>query len=176
MKEKEKIKRNDKILDLLIKIDERENRRNEFIDSKSSSTINIIILILTIECTILGTTSYFWSLLLTKPLSLRIILCITLIITLLLTFVSLRKFIKSYTYRSFNDAPSSNYIIKYGKEEKSYNYLITTVIGDYNRKINDNHKIIDDKAKLAKEGLDLLKYAIISLIIFIIMTIITMIF
>ena len=136
------IKRYELLLDLLQKSKKEQDEQNNTLDQKCSSMINILILIITIQCGIYANVA-----LLNEIASSEIVL---LIITLIGNFIALYFFIAAYYLKDFEGMTNEEDIIKYGENNTNLETIYKEISVDYKRTIEENKIELSkiDKIKL----------------------------
>ncbi len=143
------LKRYEMILNLLQKNKEEQDAQNDILDQKCSSMINILILIITIQCSILLNVNLFEKIVLNDLIHLIKVL---LILTLIINFLSLYLFIKAYYLKDFKGLTSEDDLIRYGENKVILEKIYQEISIDYKKTIDDNRKTIKSKITDMKYG------------------------
>ncbi len=155
------------ILKLMIQLKNEENDRVKIIDSKTTTLIGIITVMLTIFSDICISDKILEILTITNLCN-NIFLSITFSSYLIFSIVSLLLLIWSYSIKKFIDTPKPSTLLKYYLTNEPKNNIQTNIIQDMAIMLDYNNSLIKDKIKKYKIGVYLLLAATLSLILFII--------
>jgi hypothetical protein len=130
------------------------------IDNKTNNMIILIGVMISIHA----------GLIFTMELKLNMIF---MTISLLFYFISLLLFVKSYDFKTFRFAPTSNQLIEYGKDNNLFaEQMIVHVNSDLNDSINHNLKVLNRKSEMINKGFNFLilgiLFTMISILIYLI--------
>lgn len=152
---KENIERNKIILDLLQKNKIDQDEQNNTLDQKCSSMINILILIITIQCGIFVNVELFKSL---GTSDLVILIKVLLILTLIGNFISLFLFVNAYSLKDFKGLTREDELIKYGEQEEDIELIYQEVCVDYKKTIEENKQELNRKIHDIKLGFNIITF------------------
>lgn len=154
------------LLELALHRYDEEVQRNELIDSKNKSIVAFLGVMLTIQCTILPTLIGFKNVLSLFEL---IILFSFFVVSLVFYFCSLLTFMSALNNAGeIITVPRIDWLIQFGKNDKSFDYIVKNTLVSLNKCVDENDEILEEKDSKGNLGLKLMKYGIISTIIFII--------
>lgn len=141
------IKRYELLLDLLQKSKKEQDEQNNTLDQKCSSMINILILIITIQCGIYANVALLNEI---ASSEIALIIKVLLIITLIGNFIALYFFIAAYYLKDFEGMTNEEDIIKYGENNTNLETIYKEISVDYKRTIEENKIELSkiDKIKL----------------------------
>ena len=145
-------KRYELLLDLLQKNKNEQDEQNNTLDQKCSSMINILILIITIQCGIYANVSLLNEI---ASNNLAIIIKVLLIITLLGNFIALYLFIDAYYLKDFKGMTNEEDIIKYGENNINLETIYKEISVDYKKTIEENKTELSKKIDKIKIGFKL---------------------
>ncbi len=145
-------KRYELLLDLLQKSKKEQDEQNNTLDQKCSSMINILILIITIQCGIYANVSLLNEI---ASNNLAIIIKVLLIITLLGNFIALYLFIDAYYLKDFKGMTNEEDIIKYGENNINLETIYKEISVDYKKTIEENKTELSKKIDKIKIGFKL---------------------
>ena len=165
-KNNEENDQNELILDLLIQLKNEENDRIKIIDSKTTTLIGIITVMLTIFGDICISDKIF-EILTISNLKNNIFLSGSFALYLIFSISSLFCLIYSYSIKKYVDTPKPNTLLKYHFTREPKNNIQSNIIQDMSIMLDYNNQLIKDKIGKYKIGLYLLLIAIICFIIFI---------
>lgn len=158
------------LLDLALHRYDEEVQRNEIIDSRNKSIVAFLGVMLTIQCTILPILVEFKKTL--SPFDLTILYGVFLF-SLMFYFSSLLVFMS--TLNNINQiltVPRIDWLIEFGKNNKSLKYIIKNTLISLNKCVDDNDVILEEKNSRGNLGLKLMRYGVSFTIIFILFVLI----
>lgn len=158
------------LLDLALHRYDEEIQRNEVIDSRNKSIVAFLGVMLSIQCTILPNLVEFKRIFSSFELS---ILFSLFVISLIFYFSSLLVFMSTLNnINQIRTVPRIDWLIKFGKNNNSFNYIVKNMLISLNVCVDENDEILEWKNSKGHIALSLMKYGIIFTTIFIIYVII----
>lgn len=175
--DEETLKRDKLLLDLMIHVYDEDVARNELVDSKNCQMIVLTGVMLTLQAT------FFTELLVNQFLvnnmvshDVKLILSGVMLISMLLYICSLFIFINAYAFnKTFGSSPHPKELLDKVKENHSIKKVQRNSLFDFNKTINYNYCIIDDKINKGKLGFIILTVAGISTLLFLVLVILYLI-
>ena len=173
----ETIKRDKLLLDLMIHAYDEDVARNDLVDNKNCQMIVLTGVMLTLQAT------FFTELLVNSVLLKevicydgKIILSILMIISMVLYICSLFIFINAYAFNEkFGSSPHPRELLDKAINNHPIKKVQGNVLSDFNKTIEYNSDIIEDKVKKGKIGFIVLGVAGISTLVFLLVFILYLI-
>ncbi len=159
------LEQNKLLLDLALHRYDEDERRNQLVDSKNSSFIAFLGVMLTIQSTLI---SYIITFINGKLTLEVIILVIVFVGSLICYAISLGYFVSSLKFLSkFQVAPVVSELIDFGKSNTSEEYIIQNTIVSLDKCIEDNTVLSEEKTSKGIHGCMFLELGVIFTVIFI---------
>ncbi len=139
----------DNISNYMLIVYKEVNQNNTEMDNKSNNMIVLLGIMISLQATIIFSTSLEST--------------IIMMLSLLFYFIGLILFVYSYYLKKFNVAPNNNQLIDYGKDNNvSSNQMIVSLNCDLNDAINHNVNLITKKGRIINYGMCFLIIGVLS--------------
>ena len=162
----------DKFLaDLMFRVYDEDERRNELIDTKNSQMIIFIGSILTLQST-LFISPVVEYVILNNAIDwyCKIIVYFLLIVSFISYLIAIHYFIEAYVFSDkFQSSPSPKGLLDYAKDDVSLFNVQAEVIATLKETIDENDKIINKKIIKGKKGFKWLQKACLTTFIFVLL-------
>ena len=130
---------------------EEEERRFQSIDSKISSMIGVLVMIFTIQASVLTN-------IMSNNEKVDVCLIVLFITSLALYLISIYYFIDAHNFKKFLATPEPSFLMDEGKKGESEHVIVKDMIALYGDCVEKNEKIMENKTKISKKGFNFLIY------------------
>lgn len=165
------VKRDKLLLDLMFRVYDEDERRNELIDTKNSQMIIFIGSLLTLQSTLfIGPVVEYVILNNAIVWYCKVIVFCFLFVSFILYLIAIHYFIKAYVFSDeFQSSPAPKGLLDYAEGNVSLFDVQGEVIATLKETIDENEEVINKKIKKGKKGFKWLQKAGFTTLIFVLL-------